>query len=129
MRGQPMEEHLKHPKVRLEIEMGRLDDLIADLVLVKILATSQVLGIAINQNATCKPNIEYNVKYQDDGTDKFYLSLLGSISGRDARHRCRTGLFLRSLPIPQILSSQEDLFRLFLHSRPCLGKRIGSTAT
>jgi hypothetical protein len=118
MKGQPMKEHLKHPKVRLEIEMGRLDDLIADLVLVKILEASRVLGIAINQNATCKPNIEYKVKYQDDGTDKFYLSLLGSISGRDSRHRCRTGLFFRSLPIPQVLCSQEGLFCLSLHSRP-----------
>jgi transposase-like protein len=35
-------------------------------------------------------------------------------SGHDARHRCRTGLFLRSISIPQAPSYREDLFRLFL---------------
>jgi len=38
------------------------------------------------------------------------------VSGHDARHRCRTGLFLQSLSIPQVLSPREDLFCLSLHS-------------
>jgi hypothetical protein len=42
---------------------------------------------------------------------------LGWVSGRDARHRCRTGLFLQSISIPQVLSPREALFRLSLHSR------------
>jgi hypothetical protein len=45
---------------------------------------------------------------------------LGWVSGRDARHRCRTGLFLQSISIPQVLSPREALFRLSLHSRPQL---------
>jgi hypothetical protein len=35
-----------------------------------------------------------------EGTDKFYLSLLGSVSGHDARHRCCTELVSQSLSIP-----------------------------
>jgi len=42
----------------------------------------------------------YRITFERLGTDKFYLSLLGSISGRDACHRCCTGLVLQSLSIP-----------------------------
>ena len=58
------------------------------------------------------------------GTDKFYLSLLGSVSGHDARHRCLTGLFLQSISIPQVLSPREALFRLSLHSRDSVQIRL-----
>jgi hypothetical protein len=41
-----------------------------------------------------------NINARYVGTDKFYLSLLGLVSGRDACHRCCTGFVLQSLSIP-----------------------------
>ena len=44
------------------------------------------------------------------GTDKFYLSLFGMVSGRDARHRRPAGLVHQALQTSQVLSFRETLF-------------------
>lgn len=58
------------------------------------------------------------------GTDKFYLSLLESISGLDARHQRRTGLFSPICFDPTgTLLSRSSFPSLSLHSRPKLHSR------
>jgi hypothetical protein len=56
-------------------------------------------------------------KSSEFATDKFYLSLLGSISGHDARQLCCTGLFPQTISIPQVLSFRETLFCDSVHCR------------
>jgi hypothetical protein len=65
--------------------------------------------------------LELNIKIVSapTGTDKFYLSLLGSVFGHDARHRCGSEL-VASLFRFNRYSPVEKLYSVFLYSRPQL---------
>jgi hypothetical protein len=60
---------------------------------------------------------DVRVFYASIGTDKFYLSLFGMVSGRDARHRCGAGLIHQALQTSQVLSFRETLFCDSVHCR------------
>jgi hypothetical protein len=66
----------------------------------------------------CKlnPRIK-SVAVEPYGTDKFYLSLFGMVSGHDARHRCGAGLIHQALQTSQVLSFRETLFCDSVHCR------------
>ena len=83
------------------------------LILVVVVLTSS-LGLYIlagrNSQAGTPSWCEGGVLLQ--GTVKFYLSLLGSNSGHDARHRRHTGLILQALQTSQVLSFRETLYSI-----------------
>jgi hypothetical protein len=48
--------------------------------------------------------VQHDVCRHGEGIDEFTCAFFG-VSAHDARHRFCTGLVLRSLPIPQVLST------------------------
>jgi hypothetical protein len=64
------------------------------------------------------------------GTDKFYLSLLGSVYGHDARHRRCIGLFSNLFRSHRYSLIEKVLFSRPLHNRPQLEvevpRRVGN---
>jgi hypothetical protein len=78
------------------------------------------------RSATSLDSVQISIFAHLPGTVKFYLSLLGSNSGHDARHRRPTGLILQALQTSQVLSFRETLFCDSIHcrieSKGCLRK-------
>jgi glycosyltransferase involved in cell wall biosynthesis len=68
-------------------------------IILTVGALKERKGIDLSLRAFKLVKLVYKDALYIIGTDKFYLSLLGSVSGRDACHRCCTGFVLQSLSI------------------------------